>query len=265
MALSQSSPSPQPIAAAVVVAGHAPYAMYVAAELSAVSARLRGPLLLEIGESFQVRMTRAEVVVEVATRVVEVVRGAYFELARYLHPDRLAAAGIVDGRREAQRVFARINEAFGVLSDPDRRAEQMQVVRAGGARVVAAQAEAAAAKVREVIGGEDAYRKGEMALRRMEFDTAIAQFRAAVELGPQEADHHAMLGWALYVAAPDKAQALPTARGHLRKAMELTSKSALPYLYLGRIARMEGDATAAVNHLRQALELAPRPLLRACS
>ena len=79
MALSQSSPSPQPIAAAVVVAGHAPYAMYVAAELSAVSARLRGPLLLEIGESFQVRMTRAEVVVEVATRVVEVVRGAHGE------------------------------------------------------------------------------------------------------------------------------------------------------------------------------------------
>ena len=170
---------------------------------------------------------------------------------KWLHPDRNQ-----DGW---EAVYAdRVNVAWQDLKTPDRRAEYMQVVRAGGARVVAAQAEAAAAKVREVIGGEDAYRKGEMALRRMEFDTAIAQFRAAVELGPQEADHHAMLGWALYVAAPDKAQALPTARGHLRKAMELTSKSALPYLYLGRIARMEGDATAAVNHLRQALELAPR-------
>ena len=189
---------------------------------------------------------------------LEDVRAAYFELARYLHPDRLAAAGITDERRDAHRVFARINEAFGVLSDPDRRAAYQQQLRAGGVAVVAAQTAQADAQVRAAIGGEEAYRKGEMALRRMDFLEAINQFRTAVELGPQEADHHAMLGWALYVAAPSKADVLSTARGHLRKGVELTTKSAMPYLLLGRIARMEGDATAAVNALRQAQELAPR-------
>ncbi|MBK9035589.1 MAG: hypothetical protein IPL61_30750 [Myxococcales bacterium] len=79
MAQPQSSPNSQAISAAVVVAGHEPYAMYVATELSAISARLRGPLLLEIGETFTVRMTRAAVVVEVATRVVEVKRAAHGE------------------------------------------------------------------------------------------------------------------------------------------------------------------------------------------
>ena len=189
---------------------------------------------------------------------LEDVRAAYFELARYLHPDRLAAAGITDERRDAHRVFARINEAFGVLSDPDRRAAYQQQLRAGGVAVVAAQTAQADAQVRAAIGGEEAYRKGEMALRRMDFLEAINQFRTAVELGPQEADHHAMLGWALYVAAPSKADVLSTARGHLRKGVELTTKSAMPYLLLGRIARMEGDATAAINALRQAQELAPR-------
>ena len=67
-----------------------------------------------------------------------------------------------------------------------------------------------------------------------------------------------MLGWALYVAAAVKADVLSSARGHLRKAMELRPNSALPHLLLGRIARMEGEATPAINHLRQALELAPR-------
>jgi DnaJ-domain-containing protein 1 len=157
---------------------------------------------------------------------LEDVRAAYFELARYLHPDRLAAAGITDERRDAHRVFARINEAFGVLSDPDRRAAYQQQLRAGGVAVVAAQTAQADAQVRAAIGGEEAYRKGEMALRRMDFLEAINQFRTAVELGPQEADHHAMLGWALYVAAPSKADVLSTARGHLRKGVELTTKSA---------------------------------------
>jgi curved DNA-binding protein CbpA len=188
----------------------------------------------------------------------EAVRTAYFELARYLHPDRLIAAGVTDDRREAHRVFARINEAFGVLSDPDRRAAYQQTLRAGGEAAVRAEQEAASEKVRQVLTGEECFRKGEMALRRMDLPEAVRQFRAAVELRPDEADHHAMLGWALYVAASDKAAELPAVRSHLRRATELTSTSAVPYLVLGRIARMEGDATAAVNHLRRALELSPR-------
>lgn len=189
---------------------------------------------------------------------VEAVRAAYFELARHLHPDRLAAAGVGDDKREAHRVFARINEAFGVLSDPDRRAEYARVLKAGGVAVVQAQAEAAASKVKQVMGGEEAFRQGEAALRRMALVDAVAHFKSAVELSPEEGEYHAMLGWALYVAAAIKADVLSSARGHLRKAMELRPNSALPHLLLGRIARMEGEATPAINHLRQALELAPR-------
>ena len=189
---------------------------------------------------------------------VEAVRAAYFELARHLHPDRLAAAGVEDEKREAHRVFARINEAFGVLSDPDRRAEYARVLKAGGAAVVQAQAEAAATKVKQVLGGEEAFRQGEAALRRMALEEAVGHFKTAVDRSPEEADYHAMLGWARYVAAPVKADVLSAARGHLRKAMELRPNASLPHLLLGRIARMEGEATPAINHLRQALELAPR-------
>lgn len=189
---------------------------------------------------------------------VEAVRAAYFELARYLHPDRLIAAGLADDRREAHRVFARINEAFAVLSDPARRAEYVEVLGAGGAAAVAAASAQAEAQVRQVLGGEEAYRKGESALRRMQLDDALDHFTKAVELGPNEADHHAMLGWTIYVAAPDKAAALPLARTHLRRATELSEKTALPHLLLGRIARMENDGEAAVKHLKRALEIAPR-------
>jgi len=67
---------PQPkIAASVVVSGRDPYAMYDAREVSVSSARLRGPLMLEVGESFTLRMTRGAIAIEVATRVTEVVRG----------------------------------------------------------------------------------------------------------------------------------------------------------------------------------------------
>ena len=63
------------ITAAVVVSGREPYTMFDARDVTATSARLRGPLLLEVGEAFTLRMSHGAVAVEVSTRVVEVVRG----------------------------------------------------------------------------------------------------------------------------------------------------------------------------------------------
>ncbi|MEZ4398551.1 MAG: DnaJ domain-containing protein [Kofleriaceae bacterium] len=188
---------------------------------------------------------------------VEQVRTAYFGLARHLHPDRLAAAGVLDEGREAHRVFSRVNEAFAVLSDPARRFDYERVLQAGGAHAAAAAAETAEVAVRQVLGGEEAYRLGEAALRRMQLEDALAHFQRAVELAPNEADHHAMLGWATYLVAPDKSAAMSIVRGLLRKATELSDKTALPHLLLGRIARIERNGAEAVTHLRRALELAP--------
>lgn len=72
-------PNDDAIRADVVIAGRAPYAMYTATAVSPLSARLRGPLLLEIGEAFTLRMSRAAVAVEVPTKVVEVVRSEHGE------------------------------------------------------------------------------------------------------------------------------------------------------------------------------------------
>lgn len=188
----------------------------------------------------------------------EEVRVAYFGLARHLHPDRLSAAGITDDTGDAHRVFAKINEAFAVLSTPDKRADYERVLQAGGAQVVKAQADEAEAKVRQVVSGEEAYRKGEVALRRQQFEEALLHFKQAVELTPTEADHHAMLGWVTYVAAPDRTAALPLARGHLKHALDRNEANLLAHLLLGRIARMENHDTEALNHLRRAVEIAPR-------
>ncbi len=187
----------------------------------------------------------------------DAVRTRYFELARHLHPDRLEAAGVVDEKKDAQRLFARMNEAFAILADPARRHAYTQVVRAGGEAAVKAREAATEAAVRKALEAEERFRLGEMALRRQQMEIAVREFERALELDPEESDHHAMLGWAVYVAAPNKAAALPVARGHLLRAADKNRKNPLPHLYLGRIARMEGNDADAEQHLKKALELAP--------
>ncbi len=67
------------LAAAVLVNGRDPYPMFVADGLTATGARLRGPLLLEVGEIVALRLTRGAHTAEVTSTVVEV-RGSDAEL-----------------------------------------------------------------------------------------------------------------------------------------------------------------------------------------
>ncbi len=134
----------------------------------------------------------------------EEVRSTYLMLARKLHPDRLAAIGVDDDDRQAQRLMACINEAFAVLNDPIRRAEYLSILQRGGEAVVREEQQKADELAMRVMRAEEAFRLGEMALRRDQIAQAVQQFTIAVELAPNEAEYQALLAWAQFAAAPDK-------------------------------------------------------------
>jgi curved DNA-binding protein CbpA len=185
------------------------------------------------------------------------VRRAYFELARQLHPDRIVALGLGDIRAEAQRLFAEINAAFAVLSNPKQRAEYVQTLAAGGVEVVKRKQEEAEAIAQRLLDAETEFRTGEMALRRNQVEVAVGAFKRAVELNPDEGEHHALFAWTSWVVATDKAAAAKLSRAGLDKAVQLSPKSPIPHLYLGKIARSSGDDAGAAAHFRRALELSP--------
>jgi curved DNA-binding protein CbpA len=184
------------------------------------------------------------------------VRGAYFELARQLHPDRLTAVGITDEARDAQRLFAQINGAFAVLSNAKRRHDYVHALHSGSPDERARQ-EKLEGEAMKLFGAEEAFRKGEMALRRGQLEAAVGEFSKAIELNPEEGEHHALWAWATWCAAPDKVAVAGTARKALDKAIALSPKSAAPHLYLGRIARHAGRDAEAMEHLQRALQLQP--------
>ena len=184
-------------------------------------------------------------------------RAVYFTLARQLHPDRLAAAGIGDERREAQRLFAQINNAFGVLSNPKRKSEYQSMLSQGGVAQVRADEDAAEKMAAKIFGAEEHFRKGEMALRRDQLDLAHAEFVLAVAMNPEEGEHHAMLGWTTYATATDKARVRPEIKKRFDDAIRLAPKSVTPYLYLGRIARLDGKDAEAIEHFTQVTKIMP--------
>jgi curved DNA-binding protein CbpA len=184
-------------------------------------------------------------------------RSAYFALARQLHPDRLAAAGITDERREAQRLFAQINSAFGILSNPKRRADYLALVHKGGETAIRAEEAEAEKLAAKIFGAEEHFRRGEMALRREQLEMALEEFKQAVALNPAEGEHHALLGWATYCTAPDKSKVRTQVRQLFDEAIKHAPRSVTPYLYLGRIARLEGRDAEAIEHFQRVMSTMP--------
>jgi curved DNA-binding protein CbpA len=187
----------------------------------------------------------------------EDIRQVYFLLARKLHPDRLSAIGVEDEARSAQRLMAQINAAFAVLNDPEKRVEYASVLERGGEAAVKAQDAQADEMAMRVLRAEELFKQGEMALRREQLQTAIDAFKQATELQPQESEYQAMLAWALFAAAPDKAALASQTRKILLRAAENNEQSPTARFFLGRVERMLGREREALQHFQEVLRIRP--------
>jgi curved DNA-binding protein CbpA len=181
------------------------------------------------------------------------IRKTYFNLARSLHPDRLSALGIDDDTRTAHRVFAQLNMAFSVLSDTKRRTDYDALLGLGGEAVQREQEARAEEIALRILASEEHYKKGEMALKRDDLGTALAELAKAVELNPEEADFAATQAWAVFCATPEKSTIARQTRAALEKAIQRSPKSITPRFYLGRVHRMLGNDKEALDVFRNVL------------
>ncbi len=160
------------------------------------------------------------------------IKKAYFKAAKVYHPDSLARLGLEDVRGEASDVFARIAEAFEVLSDPERRKDYDAELRG----------EITEKDATRLAQAETSYRKGEVLLRMGDFAGALEYLLPAADLWPDEPVYRSALGWALFKQPASDAEA---ARTQLTQAVRLAPEDATAHLRLGMVLRALGrDAEA---------------------
>jgi curved DNA-binding protein CbpA len=188
-----------------------------------------------------------------ATATPDELRKTYFNLARALHPDRLAALGISDDAHVAHKVFAQLNTAFSIVSDAKRRAEYDQLLGRGGEAGVRNDQARAEEMAMRILEAEEAYKKGELALKRDDLLSAISELGHAVELNPDEPDFNALHAWAVFCASPDKAKVARQTRTTLEKAIQRSPRAINPRFYLGRVQRMLGNDKEALQLFRDVL------------
>lgn len=178
---------------------------------------------------------------------------AYFKMARRYHPDALVDE--VDAFRSvATALFARVSEAYEVLSDEDSRDKYTRKHIHGEKD----EDDLAMEQVQAVLAAEASFKNGLQLLNAGKIGDAVRHFKSAMDGYPEEAEYVAYYGYTLFrtrvgsdpVGAEDGIKLL-------EKSIELKPLAFKPYQLMGKVSLQKGDARDAKNWLRKSLKINP--------
>ncbi|SRR5581483_59459 len=209
-------------------------------------------------ESFLARMDSATDHYEVlnisrSTSLGEI-KSAYHLLARHFHPDRFHQRD-PELRSRIEAAFARVAQAYEVLSDPMRRAEydQRRVSKPIGETEKPVPA-APEPEVQPRANAQNSFRQGMEALNRKDYDEAIRFLAEAAILEPRQARYRAQYGYAL-MNRPKSGRA---AEAELLAALMLEPNNAKFRVMLAEIYQSGGMRRRAENEASKALSIDPK-------
>lgn len=179
-----------------------------------------------------------------------VIQGAFFQLAKRWHPDRLGP-DLADMRELATKVFARMSEAHQLLSDPQRRKEYDELRKDGGGSAEEQE------QVQRVLRAATAFQKAEVLMKRNNLPGALEEAKKALELDPSQADYMALLAW---LESSQLNPNLEEVLARIEKATRMEPNNTRIRWYRGLVLKRMGKNGKAIGDFRFIVENDPRHL-----
>jgi hypothetical protein len=176
------------------------------------------------------------------------IKAAYFGMARTYHPDAVPADASPDVKKLCADVFARISEAWAVLGDEARKAEYVKELQSGGAADV---------DVMRILHAENVFQDATLLVKARRYDDALAKLAEAMQLNADEPEFGMWKAWCEFLLAPDKKRQMGASASVIEAALKKNPRCAPGYLFLGQMAKVVGDLSAAEKHLKRGLPAAP--------
>jgi curved DNA-binding protein CbpA len=174
---------------------------------------------------------------------------AYFTLAKLWHTDRIPAE-LSDVKDQAAKVFARINEAFETLSNPQRRGRYLEILDAGAI-------EAEAETVQRILDAANDFQKADVYYKKRDIPSAEKYARRAYEADPTDPDY-AALHVQLLVAKRADGEGVRDLVDILDAALERRDNSERALFVRATLRKRQGEWDEALADFKRVLKLNPR-------
>ena len=197
------------------------------------------------------------------------VQKAYFDLAKILHPDRLAKHDLGDAAPDAAKLFKSLSDAYKTLMDPDlrlayerkRAADRPQTVHpAEDVRSTQELLGAASDPTDPDVNSKEAakifFHRGMMLVKKGGYEEAQRYLERALESDPDNARYQLQLGWAIFqtLTLPERRR-LEDSKRHMEAAIKLDGENPQAHYFLARWHKAKGNTGDCRKHLNQALAL----------
>lgn len=184
--------------------------------------------------------------VKVSAAVPEIER-AYFKIIRQYQLEEIIKAQDPALTPRASELKEKAKAAVAVLSNPDQRNEYEKNLYKNEFR------RAYTLPLKRELAKKQ-FERGKWYLDQHRPEPALERFEQAMELDPEQADHFAYTGWAMYRAGKGS---IAQAEGYLKQALRLSSRSDMACYFLGAIAKREGREDQAEEYFKRALSINP--------
>jgi tetratricopeptide (TPR) repeat protein len=96
-----------------------------------------------------------------------------------------------------------------------------------------------------------------MALKARDYEGALRWFGKALQLYPDEGDHHAHYGYVLYLCHPSDPGMVGEAMEHVRRGLKTASHRDKAFLFMGRLYKALGQNEMAEKFFTRAVQIQP--------
>ena len=176
---------------------------------------------------------------------------AYAARLQEFRPERFAGVDLGRDHARLEEIHAALTASYEVLSDSGRRSAYDRSFVPTQPRITVSL---------PLHEAEARFREGIRLLHAEQPEDAVARLEEAARAAPEQADYHAMLGWARFQAREPGADLQAAAR-HAREALEqafaIDPDHVGAHEFRGRIGFVLGDDADAVGHLERALHVDP--------
>jgi curved DNA-binding protein CbpA len=173
------------------------------------------------------------------------VRGAFFQLARVWHPDRLPAE-LSELKSFVTKTFAAMGEAHQLLSDDARRAEYR--------RALSNVPDDEQAQVAAILDAASAFQRAEILMNRKDFAQAMQEAKRAYDLDPTQADYAALYAW---IQGMNRTSGFEDLIALLDSALSQNAENVRALWYRGQLLKKAGQHLRAQKDFKSIVALKP--------
>ncbi|MEL7371878.1 MAG: J domain-containing protein [Myxococcota bacterium] len=188
------------------------------------------------------------------------IRKSFTDLAKKFHPDAWPAEldSDTDTAEKAREISARLNDAYEVTTDTDKKNEYLEILRDKRIRGDYRKAE-------QIRDAEMKAKMGVVYLRKKDYENARKVFKFANETDPSCGLYQAYVAWSVFADPKSDQRAL--AEESYKMLMEALKKdqqlpvekqSPIIHMYLGTVLKTLSRERDALFHFKQVLKHSPK-------